>query len=159
MTDSFPKSERIVSQKLIDELFTSGQSHSLVAFPLRAVYKVIPVTQHPTPNTQHPAPNTQHPTPNTKHPTPNTQILISVPKKRFKHAVDRNRVKRQIREAYRHNKQPLCEAVPAGHCLLLAFVWISDEHVPSSKVNDSVKKQLSHIADRIVESDSPHLSV
>ena len=35
------------------------------------------------------------------------QILISVPKKRFKHAVDRNRVKRQVREAYRLHKQVL----------------------------------------------------
>ena len=35
------------------------------------------------------------------------QLLISVPKKRFKHAVDRNRVKRQVREAYRKNKSLL----------------------------------------------------
>ena len=39
------------------------------------------------------------------------QILISVPKKRFKHAVDRNRVKRQVREAYRLHKQVLYEAL------------------------------------------------
>ena len=39
------------------------------------------------------------------------QVVIGVSKRRFKHAVMRNRLKRQIREAYRHNKQVLFDAL------------------------------------------------
>ena len=76
---TFKKEERIVSNLLIETLFEKGNSQSLSAYPLRAVYL-----------------RTEH----RKGCAP-VQLLISVPKKKFKHAVDRNRVKRQIREAYR----------------------------------------------------------
>jgi ribonuclease P protein component len=123
---TFPKREHIVSTKLIEMLFGSG-SKSMAAFPLRVVYHKIPrgLTDVPV------------------------QVLISVPKKRFKHAVDRNRVKRQVREAYRHCKHPLCEAVPADECLLLAFVWLSDELVPSSIVSERIGKLVSRISEKL----------
>lgn len=114
--ENFPKSERIVSQKLIDELFTSGQSHSLTAFPLRAVYMV-------------------------KHHAQATQILISVPKRQLRHAVDRNRVKRQLREAYRHQK-----ALLAGHSLAIAFIWQSNQILPSSQIDSRMQNLLKRIA-------------
>jgi ribonuclease P protein component len=76
------------------------------------------------------------------------QLLISVPKKRFKHAVDRNRVKRQIREAYRLHKTILCDAVPADRQLLLAFIWLSDEHVASAEVENRVVRLMQRIAER-----------
>ena len=98
--EGFPKSERIVSQKLIDELFTSGQSHSLAAFPLRAVYLL---REEPCPAA--------------------AQVLISVPKRHFKHAVDRNRVKRQLREAWRKNKQLLTDHLLEDKSVALAFMW------------------------------------
>lgn len=114
---TFHKTERIVSQKLIDELFTSGQSKSLVAFPLRAVYME-------------------------KAEAETTQVLISVSKRHFKHAVDRNRVKRQIREAYRLNKQLLS----CNHPLAIAFIWLSDSHAPSEVVASRVKTLLKRIS-------------
>ncbi len=123
---TFPKREHIVSTKLIEVLFGSG-SKSMAAFPLRAVYHKIPREQTDVP----------------------VQVLISVPKKHFKHAVDRNRVKRQVREAYRQCKQPLCEAMPADECLLLAFVWLSDELAPSSTVSDRVGKLISRITEKL----------
>lgn len=84
------KSERLDSKKLIERLF-AGENKSFPAFPLRVVY--MPLT--PEENVA------------------DASILISVPKKRFKHAVKRNRVKRQVREAYRHNKHILLEALKA----------------------------------------------
>src|SRR3712207_8450403 len=52
------------------------------------------------------------------------KMLISVPKKHFHHAVDRNRVKRQVREAFRKNKQLL-----KGRNVAIAFIWLrSEEH-------------------------------
>ena len=123
---SFPKKEHIVSTRLIETLFGSG-SMSAVAYPLRAVYQKIPRCQIGVP----------------------VQILISVPKKRLKHAVDRNRVKRQIREAYRLNKQPLCDAVPADQSLLVAFVWIADELVSSAKVGNRIERLVKRMAESI----------
>ena len=126
---TFRKAERIVSQKIIDDLFSGTGSHSLVAFPIRAVYKT-----HPSPSTLHTSPST---------------ILVSVPKRRFHHAVDRNRVKRQLREAYRHYKYLLTDRLPADQSLSIAFIWQSDAHFPSAVIDKRVQNLLKRIADRL----------
>lgn len=119
---TFTKQERLVSRKRIDMLFSG--SRSVVAYPLRAVYinKVRAGEDA-------------------------VQLLISVPKKRFHHAVDRNRVKRQIREAYRKNKWLIYDALPADKQLLLAFVWLSDRHLPSAEVEHRVVSLLQRVAE------------
>ena len=124
---TFRKQERIVSGRLIETLFGKGSSQSLAVYPLRAVYMQ---TEHQEGH----AP---------------VQILISVPKKRFKHAVDRNRVKRQLREAYRQHKQQLCDAISAEHTLLLAFVWQSDRLSPSAVVAERMEKLLCRITEKV----------
>lgn len=125
MRKVFPKSERIVSKKLIDELFTSGRGHSLTAFPLRAVF----IVRDGRPEAE-----------------PPVALLLSVPKRKFKHAVDRNHVKRQLREAFRNNKQLLASSVPAGKQVALAFVWLSDRHFPTAEVEHRVCSLLRRIA-------------
>lgn len=127
MDYTFPKSERIVSQKLIDELFTTSGSRSLAAFPLRAVYNLRERQEGDQP----------------------VQILISVPKKRFHHAVDRNRVKRQVREAYRRQKTRLTGKVPEGKALTAAFIWLADELHDSRQVSNAVRRILEKVADRL----------
>jgi ribonuclease P protein component len=124
---TFPKRERMVSQKLIDLLFLGGQSQSMGAFPLRAVCHVRPRTEEAEP----------------------LQLLISVPKKRLKHAVDRNRVKRQVREAFRHNKLLLAQTLPADKALLLAFVWQADTLFSSHVVEARVTKLLKRVAQQL----------
>lgn len=119
----FPKRERITSKKTIDLLFGGSQSKSFVAFPLRAVWMVQESTE------------------------PAVQVLVSVPKKRLRHAVDRNRAKRQVREAYRLGKHQLDGALAAGKSLTVAFVWLSDSLEPSSLVSGRMGKILSRIAD------------
>ena len=121
---TFKKKERIVSNLLIETLFGKGHSQSLSAYPLRAVYIQ---TEH----SEGCAP---------------VQILISVPKKRFKHAVDRNRVKRQIREAYRHHKQILEGTVAEGKQLLIAFIWLADRHYQTQEVEKRVVNILQRMA-------------
>ena len=97
---TLPKLERLNSRILIEKLFTGG-SKSLPAFPLRIVY--MPVEG-------------EH--------LPAVSLLISVPKKRFKRAVKRNRVKRQIREAYRKHKDCLHESLEAsGKKVVIAFLY------------------------------------
>ena len=69
----------------------------------------------------------------------------SVPKKRFKHAVDRNRVKRQIREAYRQHKQLLWEGMAENQEMLVGFIWLSDRHYPTKEVESRVVKILEKV--------------
>ena len=123
------KTERIVSQKLIDELFAGGQSHSLVAFPLRAVFMTQDLKTSSLQGFQSPV-----------------SILISVPKRRFKHAVDRNRIKRQVREAYRKHKALLADCLTDGQQLSIAFIWLSDRHLPSKEVGARMVTLLKRIA-------------
>jgi ribonuclease P protein component len=127
MAPTLSKKERIVSNLLIETLFGQGNSESLAAYPIRVIYTQIEQQQDCAP----------------------VQILISVPKKRFKHAVDRNRVKRQVREAYRHHKQLLYNKVEEGKQLLVAFVWLSDKHMPSSEVEKKIKMLLEKIVAKI----------
>ena len=119
-SQGLPKHERIVSRKLIGELFTGGQRHSLTAFPLRVVYM----------------------------PSDRQQVLFSVPKRYCRHAVDRNRVKRQLREAYRHNRHLLTTAMPEGRALAMAFVWITDKLMASATVEQRLVTLLKRVAGR-----------
>ena len=75
MPNTLRKSERLDKKKVIEKMFAGG-SRSFSVFPLRVVY--LPVEELEAP----------------------VSILVSVSKRRFKRAVKRNRVKRQIREAY-----------------------------------------------------------
>ena len=117
----------MVSLKLIESLFGGGCSQSVAAFPLRAVYMLSERQPNDAP----------------------VQLLISVPKKRFHHAVDRNRVKRQIREAFRQHKDLLYPIVPETQRLLLSFIWLSDEHRPSKEVSLRVVGLMKRISEKM----------
>ena len=121
---TFSKEERIVSNLLIETLFEKSNSQSLTAYPLRAVFL-----------------KTEH-----REGCAPVQLLISVPKKRFKHAVDRNRVKRQIREAYRKNKALLDNTVEDGQMLLIAIIWLTDKHFATSDVERKMISLMKQIA-------------
>lgn len=118
---SFPKTSRLCSKKLIEDLFAGG-AQSFSAFPLRVVAKEM-------------GEGMVH--------TNNTQVLMSVSKHRLHHAVDRNRAKRQMREAYRLNQNIIREKPP----MAIAFVWLSNEPVSSRKVHASMIKLLSKLSD------------
>lgn len=115
-TYSFPQQERLTSDKLEEQLFCSKQRRSAAAFPLRAVWLL------------------KERTDNDDKTTACVQLVVTAPKKMLHHAVDRNRVKRQLREAWRLNSQRLKEAVPAEHQLLLALVWTAPTPRPTTEV-------------------------
>ena len=123
------KSERLCSKKLIEQLFAGGNK-SFPAFPLRVVYTTIQPDENDA----------------------EASILISVPKKRFKHAVKRNRVKRQVREAYRHQKHVLLEALhnsKKSQKMILAFIWLDNKLHSTEEVGYKMKKILQHIAEEM----------
>ena len=96
MNNGLTKTERLTSQLVIDKLFAGGNA-SMAAFPLRIVYMQMEKQEgsQQWDGVQQPP----------------VSILVSVPKKRFRHAVDRNRMKRLVREAYRLNKHILWNAL------------------------------------------------
>lgn len=123
---SFSKAERICSKLVVDKLFAGGNT-SMAVYPLRAV--CMPVEKGCVP----------------------ASILISVPKRRFHHAVDRNRMKRQVREAYRLNKSVLWHSLEGKpYSLAIAFICIADKPCASANVARSVKKILSRIEEQVV---------
>ena len=117
----FPKSERLYLKNDIDNLFRNGQS--FLSFPLRIVYMSAPEN------------NTSE---------AGISILISVPKKRIKRAVGRNRIKRIIRETYRLNKTPEIN-VQKEKRLHIAFMYISNEILPYKDMEKAMKKALKKI--------------
>lgn len=119
------KEERICSKKLINELFT-GNGRSMTAFPLRAVFMKRTVGDD----------------------QPRAAMLVSVPKRYFKHAVDRNRVKRQVREAFRRNKSIITQNLTDDHeAVAMAFVWLTNEKFPSSEVENRMVRLLTRISE------------
>ena len=141
--NTFPKTERLCSRKAIEALFAGG-TRAFSAFPLRVVYKVIN-------------------DPATAQSAPRTQVLISVSKRHFKHAIDRNRAKRQIREAWRLNRDiipsslpsPLWgrvgEGAPHPSSLHIAFIWLADEPQPTALVQRKMKNLLHRVAEQLDE--------
>lgn len=119
------KEERICSKKLINELFT-GNGRSMTAFPLRVVFMKRTIIDD----------------------QPRAAMLVSVPKRYFKHAVDRNRVKRQVREAFRHNKSIIIQNLTDDHeAVAMAFVWLTNEKFPSSEVENRMVRLLTRISE------------
>lgn len=131
--NSLGKEERISSMKLIDKLFQGGHSRSMTAFPLRLVYmKYV-----------------------REGACPPAQMLVSVPKRCFKRAVKRNRVKRQMREAYRRHKHILWDAIGENggnaewNAVAMAFIWLDDKLYDSSTVEQRVKSLLERAAEKL----------
>ena len=125
------KAERLHSRKLIERLFGGGQSRSMSAFPLRVVYISLSLSSE----------NTELPS--------SAQMLVSVPKRCFRRAVKRNRVKRQVREAYRRHKSLL-----EGQPVIMAFIWLDTKLYPSSLVEERVAGLIMRVKEKIDESQS-----
>ena len=123
------KEERICSKKLIDKLFGGGKSSSVASFPLRAVDMTAERADG----------------------EPQAQILVSVPKRHFKRAVKRNRVKRQVREAYRLNKQILIDSLKDRQDtkVAVAFIWLDNSLHTTEKVGRSVVSLLRRISETL----------
>ena len=124
-THRFPKAEPLCLRNDIDALFSAG-AKALTAFPLRVVYHEV------------------------KHKDgPKVKVLLSVPKRKLRHAVDRNRAKRQLRETYRLNKPTLVGALGEKQALHLAFMWISDKPVDTKVIEKKVINLLLRIGEQL----------
>ena len=111
----------------MERLFNKGESQSVSAYPLRMVYIIKERQEGEEP----------------------VEVLVSVSKRHFKRAVKRNRVKRLIREAYRHRKHLLTSRIPEGKMLAAAFIWQADDLLDSRRVDSSLGKLIEKVAERL----------
>ena len=119
-TNTFPLKEHLKSKRVIEKLYAEGAS--VTSYPLRAVF-LEQEEQEPT-----------------------AAILISVAKRRFRHAVDRNLVKRRIREAYRTSKHPFVEALQVkGKKMAVAILYIDTRHNSTEFIKRKMEKLLAGI--------------
>lgn len=116
------KSEKLCSRTAIDRLFHEGNSY--IAYPLRAVYAPHPASDVPA------------------------RFLITIPKKKIRHAVDRVLLRRRTREAYRLMRRELLhpQLEQAGMSIDIAFLYLSDEIAPFSIISTKMKQLLERIA-------------
>lgn len=112
------KKEKLCNPAAVAQLFArSAGSHSALAYPLRAVWRSNPSRKSDAP----------------------VAFVVSVPKKRLRHAVDRVAMRRKVREAYR-----LCRPrfpLPDGTRIDLAFIYVADklrDYAAVSKAMDSL---------------------
>lgn len=117
------KKEKLCSPTAIDELFgTGGASFARLCYPLRAVARENPRRRSDAP----------------------VAFLISVPKKRLHHAVERVLMRRRIREAYRLSRRQCC--LPEGARIDLAFVYVANRTMPYAAVDSAVSRILAALS-------------
>lgn len=114
--------EHLKSKRVIEQVYANGAS--VTSFPLRAVFIEQPQeVQEPT-----------------------AAILINVAKKRFRHAIDRNLVKRRIREAYRTSKHSFVEALENnGKKMAVAIIYIDNKHNSTAFIRKKMTRLLESI--------------
>lgn len=112
---TFRKEERLAKKKSIERLFREGQS--FFSHPLKVYWLALPAEE------EIPA-----------------QILIIVGKRSFKRAVDRNRIRRQIRETYRLNKAGFHEFLrERNYQCLVGLIYTSGQHIDTHDLEKKIK--------------------
>ena len=117
MSTSYSKKEKLKSKKLIDQLFTEGQYVS--SYPLRLVYL-----------------------PNNSENTTITKTAVSVSKRNFKSAVNRNRIKRLLRESYRLNKTSYFTTLKTPHIFMILYIG---KETPTL---NQIEKKMNHLFEK-----------
>jgi len=122
---SFRKDEILRKKKLIERLFAGGTSFFI--FPFKVVWLHNSIESHFP-----------------------VQVLISVSKRSFKNATDRNRIKRLIREAYRKNKHPFYNYL-SSHNLqgAMAIIYTANIHLTADEMETKIKAAIKRLISEI----------
>ena len=120
---AFRKEERLCSKKIIEKLFSDGES--ILVYPVKVLFLKIPLSS------DYPA-----------------QAAFSVGRRNFKKAYQRNRLKRMMREGYRLNKNSLYNSIQQSQYAVF-FIYIGKEMSGFKTVESAIKKALSGIKESI----------
>lgn len=120
------KYEKLCSHTALNSLFSDG--NSAIAYPLRAVFRAIPGDGTPA------------------------RFLITIPKKKIRHAVDRVLLRRRTREAYRLNRDIIVPLLQEkGITLEVAFIYLDKDALDYSIIETKMRTLLAKIASAIAE--------
>jgi len=140
---TFPKAEHLKSRKAIDQLFQSGKSFFVK--PYKVFYQIQSTVDRQSSTVDRPPLEgnvaAELSTANCQLPTVLLQAGFAVSSRNFKHAVDRNRVKRIGREAYRLNKHPLTKILAEQNKSLQVFFVYTDKVLPNFAVAEEKMKE------------------
>lgn len=124
---TFPKKEKLTGKKTIEELFKNGSSFYLHPVKVKYIKESDPTIDY-------------------------HRILFSVPKRSFKRAVDRNLLKRRMREAYRLNKTAILDGrLPAFY--QIAFIYLDKSALSYAVIEEKLTGSLQRLVSR--ESSQP----
>lgn len=124
MDFSYPNTEKLKSKKIIDLLFSEGKSVS--KYPLRLVYIAHDFEENVP-----------------------LKMGVSVSKKHFKKAVDRNYFKRVLRECYRLNKFLLTNNLDKKYCIM--FFYQTNEKLSYQEIEEKSKLLFEKFRKAIIE--------
>ena len=125
-----PKGERLYLREEIERLHSCGRS--FVSYPIRIVWLAEPIA------TETPGEQAQ------------VAVMTSVAKRRFKHAVDRNRIKRMTRTAYRLHKAPLWQTATQHHCTIRVALQSVAKTMPTyPELEQAVERAVARIVKEI----------
>ena len=123
MALTFPKKEKLRNKRIIERLFKEG--HAVSVYPVKLVYlRIVSPTDV------------------------KIQTAVTVPKRNFKSAVKRNRIKRLMRECYRRNKQHIFNNMEGNFAFL--FLYLGKE-MPAYAV---VEKSMLQIFQKLLKKES-----
>ena len=125
---TFKKEERVKGEKRVEAIFATGKS--FISYTLRVVYLLHEQTT-----------------------VADCSILVSVPKKRIKKAVHRNRIKRLIRESYRLNKKLISPIEIGDKSIDVAFIYVKDTASNYIEIQKAMQKALNQITIRIKKTE------
>lgn len=120
---SYQRKEKLKSRKLMDQLFAAGKSVSV--FPVKAMFNEIDAAiDFPV------------------------KAGVGVSSRNFKKAVDRNRIKRLLREAYRLNKQPLLDFATSNNKNIAVFFLFVDKTLPDFEM---LQNKMPVLIDKLIK--------
>jgi ribonuclease P protein component len=126
MDNSFKKIEHLTGEKLIQKVF--GSKHRFLMHPIKVNFLFNQELKDDV----------------------NIKVMVSCPKRNFKKAVDRNRIKRLLREAYRLNKHSLVEALQrAEFNLVVTLVFIGNEMPDFKYIENKIIQSLKRLEEEV----------